>query len=311
MAVTLFVLFVAFVLGLSFYFGKRTQSASGYYAAGGQVIINGAPASAENQFRQTGSLLAIAGESGEGADTGPVGPFKFLSLIADKATTVQRWSEAKLEDGGDKVTLYYLVETPGNRIMRPGLNFKAGGKFVENLDFVSLMLALFFGTAALPHILIRYYAVPSPAAARMSTIVAIAAIGFFYILTMYMGLHAIVNAVINPVDNNMSAPLLARSFGTLLFAVISAIAFTTALGILVERQYHATGEYPESLDFAFDVLGADTLLDPFTGQPYRYVRFDDGDRFDFAVYSVGEDKEDDLDVEKDLGWFSVRDTPGG
>lgn len=87
-----------------------------------------------------------------------------------------------------------------------------------------------------------------------------------------------------------------------------AVADTTALGILVERQYHATGKYPESLDFAFDTLGVNTLLDPFTGQPYRYVRFDDGHRFDFAVYSVGEDKEDDLDVEKDLGWFSVRDT---
>jgi cation/acetate symporter len=56
------------------------------------------------------------------------------------------------------------------------------------------MLALFFGTAALPHILIRYYTVPSPACARKSTIVAIAAIGFFYILTLFMGLGAMVNA---------------------------------------------------------------------------------------------------------------------
>ena len=51
------------------------------------------------------------------------------------------------------------------------------GTPLERLDFLSLMLALFLGTAALPHILIRYYTVPNPAAARKSTIVAIAAIG--------------------------------------------------------------------------------------------------------------------------------------
>ena len=71
---------------------------------------------------------------------------------------------------------------------------------------------------------------PSPAAARKSTIVAIAAIGFFYILTLFMGLGAMTSGVINLTDNNMSAPLLARSFGTFLFSMISAIAFATVLG---------------------------------------------------------------------------------
>ena len=60
------------------------------------------------------------------------------------------------------------------------------------------MLALFLGTAALPHILIRYYTVPNPASARKSTIVAIAAIGFFYILTLFMGLGAMINGVDEP-----------------------------------------------------------------------------------------------------------------
>ena len=59
---------------------------------------------------------------------------------------------------------------------------------------------------------------------------AIVAIGFFYILTLYMGLGAMVSGVVNPADNNMSAPLLARSFGTFLFSIISAIAFATVLG---------------------------------------------------------------------------------
>jgi cation/acetate symporter len=114
--------------------------------------------------------------------------------------------------------------------MRPGLQFKVEGTPLERIDFASLMIALFFGTAALPHILIRYYTVPSPAAARKSTIVAIAAIGFFYVLTLFMGLGAMTSGVINLADNNMSAPLLARSFGTFLFAMISAIAFATVLG---------------------------------------------------------------------------------
>jgi cation/acetate symporter len=60
--------------------------------------------------------------------------------------------------------------------------------------------------------------------------VAIAAIGFFYILTLFMGLGAAINGVMNPADSNMAAPLLARSFGGLLFAFISAIAFATVLG---------------------------------------------------------------------------------
>lgn len=92
------------------------------------------------------------------------------------------------------------------------------------------MLALFCGTAALPHILIRYYTVASPAAARKSTIVAIASIGLFYILTLYMGLGAMVSGVVDLTSSNMSAPLLAQSFGTALFAIISAIAFATVLG---------------------------------------------------------------------------------
>ncbi|MCK5583665.1 MAG: cation acetate symporter, partial [Elusimicrobiales bacterium] len=110
------------------------------------------------------------------------------------------------------------------------LKFKVEGTPLQKLDFLSLMLALFCGTAALPHILIRYYTVPTPADARKSTIVAIAAIGFFYILTMYMGLGAMISNVVNPLTNNMSAPLLAQSFGTFLFAIISAIAFATVLG---------------------------------------------------------------------------------
>jgi cation/acetate symporter len=72
--------------------------------------------------------------------------------------------------------------------------------------------------------------VKDEAAARKSTIVGIACIGFFYVLTLYMGLGAMTSGALDPTDSNMAAPLLARSFSELLFAVISAIAFTTVLG---------------------------------------------------------------------------------
>jgi cation/acetate symporter len=192
--------------------------------------INGKPFSKENDLRQVGNLEKIKGKTGEEAKTGPLGPFSFLSHFSDKGTVVKRWKEAEFELGDETITVYYPVETPGNRIMRPGVKFKVEGTPLDKLDFISLMLALFFGTAALPHILIRYYTVRTPACARKSTIVAIASIGLFYIMTLYMGLGAMANGVLNVTTSNMSAPLLAKSFGVFLFSMISAIAFATVLG---------------------------------------------------------------------------------
>ncbi|MFH2138202.1 MAG: cation acetate symporter [Candidatus Omnitrophota bacterium] len=206
------------------------ESQSEVETADGRDWINGTIASKDNQLRQVGNLEKIKGKTGTAAKTGPVGPFEFLAYFLDKDTVVKRWKQEKFNDNGDRVTVYYPVGTPGNKIMRPGVKFKVEGTPWEKLDFISLMLALFFGTAALPHILIRYYTVKTPACARKSTILAIASIGFFYILTLFMGLGAMANGTINVASSNMAAPLLARSFGTFLFSMISAIAFATVLG---------------------------------------------------------------------------------
>ncbi len=64
---------------------------------------------------------------------------------------------------------------------------------------------------------------------------------------MYMGLGAMVNSVVNPADNNMSGPLLARSFGTALFAIISAIAFATVLGTVSGLIVAASGAVAHDL----------------------------------------------------------------
>lgn len=195
----------------------------------GRVLYNGAEKS-EEKFYQVGHMSEVYGQPEY--EHANLNALSFIDTI--KNGTVVRWSKQLVADGNDKYTIYYQNPTPGREILSPGLKFKVdsdrGAKTTDKLDFISLMLALFFGTAALPHILIRYYTVPDPASARKSTIVAIACIGLFYVLTLYMGLGAMVNGVIDLSNENMSAPLLARSFGVTIFAIISAIAFATVLG---------------------------------------------------------------------------------
>lgn len=193
------------------------------------MLYNGAPKK-DALFYQVGHMSVVDGK-GDGK-TGTVDFFTFIGKI--KNGTVVRWNKTLLVDEGTQYTIYHQNPTPGKEILKPGLKFKVdslkGATLMDKIDFVSLMLALFFGTAALPHILIRYYTVRSPACARKSTIVAIAAIGLFYILTLYMGLGAMVSGVIDLTNENMSAPLLAKSFGIAIFAIISALAFATVLG---------------------------------------------------------------------------------
>jgi cation/acetate symporter len=215
--------------------------------ADGTQTVNGAPASKENQLATVGNMEAIAGKTGDEAATGPLSPFKFLSTVGDPRSRIKLWKNASFDDNGGRVTVYYPVFAAGNKVLRPGQRFKVEGTATDRIDFLSLMLALFLGTAALPHILIRYYTVPSPAAARKSTIVAIAAIGFFYILTLFMGLGAMTNGTVNLLDDNMSAPLLARSFGTFLFSMISAIAFATVLGTVSGLIIAASGAVAHDL----------------------------------------------------------------
>ncbi len=215
--------------------------------ADGSKLINGAPASDDNQLRLVGNMSVIAGKTGAEAVTGAVDPIKYLSLIGSPDSVVNLWKSAKFTDGSESVAVYYATPTAGERITRPGLMFKVEGTPLERLDFISLMLALFLGTASLPHILIRYYTVPSQAAARKSTVVGIAAIGFFYVLTLFLGLGAMTSGTVNLLDNNMSAPLLARSFGTFLFAMISAIAFATVLGTVSGLIIAASGAVAHDL----------------------------------------------------------------
>ena len=115
----------------------------------------------------------------------------------------------------------------------------APGRLVSNpLDAISLGMALMFGTAGLPHILMRFYTVPDARAARTSVFYATGLIGFFYLMTFVLGFGAMVLVgpdAIRAVDpgGNMAAPLLAELLGgTPLLGFIAAVAFATILAVV-------------------------------------------------------------------------------
>ncbi|MGI8818539.1 MAG: sodium:solute symporter family transporter [Gemmatimonadales bacterium] len=122
---------------------------------------------------------------------------------------------------------------------RYGAGVLAPGKLVSNpLDAVSLGMALMFGTAGLPHILMRFYTVPDARAARTSVFIATGLIGLFYLLTFILGFGAMVLIgpdAIRAVDKggNMAAPLLAELLGgTPFLGFIAAVAFATILAVV-------------------------------------------------------------------------------
>ena len=115
----------------------------------------------------------------------------------------------------------------------------APGKLVTSpLEAVSLGMALMFGTAGLPHILMRFFTVPDAGAARRSVFYATGIIGTFYLLTFVLGFGAMVLVgpeAIRAVDKggNMAAPLLAEVLGgTALLGFIAAVAFATILAVV-------------------------------------------------------------------------------
>lgn len=206
--------------------GTLLEAQSKTETATGEVLYNGAPKEAK-KFKSVGRITKLPNGQTE---TGRLGVFEYFATI--QGSEVVRYPKSKVAEfdvGGDHVKVFVPEVTDGEELMIPGQKFKIKSG-IGKLNFISLMLALFFGTASLPHVLIRYYTVPSARDARKSTIVAIGGIGFFYILTLFMGLGAMTLGVVDVESGNMSAPLLAKSFSLVLFSIISAIAFATVLG---------------------------------------------------------------------------------
>ena len=138
--------------------------------------------------------------------------------------------------------------------MTPGLRYKPP---YGPLDLISLGMALIFGTAGLPHILVRFYTVPDAKTARYSVVWAMVLIGSFYIMTTFLGFGAA--TIVGPDfikthgGTNMSAPLLAQALaGNIFFAFISAIAFATILAVVAGLTISATTSF--SHDFWTNVI---------------------------------------------------------
>lgn len=203
--------------------------------ADGKVLVNGEPKGTKRGEPELHPVGHVSQLPGGVTKTGPLSPAGYFATL--QQSEVVLWREdpqpIKLEDGS-VVTVYTQKPTPGGQVLRPGETSAFKGirspLLKDKINFLSLMLALFCGTASLPHILIRYYTVKDAAAARKSTIVGIASIGAFYVLTLYLGLGAMTSGALDVTNSNMAAPLLARSMSQWLFATISGIAFTTVLG---------------------------------------------------------------------------------
>ncbi|MBA2640184.1 MAG: cation acetate symporter [Nocardioidaceae bacterium] len=131
----------------------------------------------------------------------------------------------------------------GAAFLEPGLAY--GATTTAKIDFISLALALVLGTAGLPHILIRFYTVPTARVARTSVQWAITLIGIFYLMTLVLGFGAaalVGTEQIASVDpaGNLASPLLAEAVGggegttggAVLLALIAAVAFATILAVV-------------------------------------------------------------------------------
>ena len=124
------------------------------------------------------------------------------------------------------------VAAGGKDLLQPGLQYK------NPIDFISLAMALVLGTAGLPHVLMRFYTVPTSREARKSVEWAIWLIGLFYLFTLVLGFGAaeLVGAKAikaAPGGANSAAPLLAFELGgEILLGIISAVAFATILAVV-------------------------------------------------------------------------------
>ncbi|MED3573917.1 sodium:solute symporter family transporter [Cytobacillus praedii] len=120
----------------------------------------------------------------------------------------------------------------GEAYLNPGVKYKVP------LDTLSLMIALVFGTAGLPHILMRFFTVRDAKTARSSVIWATWIVGIFYVMTIFLGFGAaaFVGADVIQASNaagNMAAPLLAKVLGgDILMSFVSAVAFATILAVV-------------------------------------------------------------------------------
>ncbi|NUL47870.1 cation acetate symporter [Cellulosimicrobium funkei] len=215
-------------------------------------------------------LLGIDSRAGQSVVIAIVGALMILYVLIGgmKGTTwVQIIKACLLIAGTFVMTIWVLalfgfnlsallgaaVETAGGNeaLLNPGLQY--GISEITKLDFLSLGLALVLGTAGLPHVLMRFYTVPTAKEARKSVVWAIVLIGAFYLFTLVLGYGA--GALIGPdrIESapggvNSAAPLLAFELGgPLLLGLISAVAFATILAVVAGLTITAAASFAHDI----------------------------------------------------------------
>ncbi|MFD5213037.1 cation acetate symporter [Microbacterium sp. NPDC058345] len=212
-------------------------------------------------------LLGIDNRVGQSAVIAVVGVLMILYVLIGgmKGTTwVQIVKAVLLIAGAIAMTIWVLAlhgfslngllehavaESPqGEKILGPGLQYGA-----NPLDFLSLGMALVLGTAGLPHVLMRFYTVPTAKEARRSVVWAIWLIGLFYLLTLVLGYGAGAlvgadNILAAPGGVNSAAPLLAQALGgPILMGFISAVAFATILAVVAGLTITAAASFAHDI----------------------------------------------------------------
>ncbi len=141
--------------------------------------------------------------------------------------------------------------TASRDVLAPGAKY--GGTLTSQINFLSLAIALVLGTAGLPHVLMRFYTVPTAKEARRSVVWAIGLIGAFYLFTLVLGYGAA--ALVGPEKilsaagkENSAAPLLAFELGgVVLLGIISAVAFATILAVVAGLAITASASFAHDI----------------------------------------------------------------
>jgi len=197
-----------------------------------------------------GSLMIVYVLVGGMKGTTWVQIIKATLLIAG-AAVMTVWVLA-LADFNLSSLLGQAVEASGNpQLLEPMQQY--GESNLTKLNFISLALALVLGTAGLPHVLMRFYTVPTSKEARRSVQWAISLIGLFYLFTLVLGFGAAAfvgreTILAAPGGVNSAAPLLAFEIGgTLLLGFIAAVAFATILAVVAGLTITAAASFAHDI----------------------------------------------------------------
>ena len=220
-------------------------------------------------------LLGVSGSAAQNITIAVVGLLMITYVLVGgmKGTTwVQIIKAALLITGAGLMTIFVLYKAgfnlsgllgdaaaanpskapaPVDNVLNPMVKY--GKNTTSKIDFISLSIALVLGTAGLPHVLMRFYTVPSSKEARRSVVWAIWLIGIFYLFTLVLGFGAmwlVGPKAINeaPGKANAAAPLLAYKLGGEIFlGIISGVAFATILAVVAGLTIAASASFAHDI----------------------------------------------------------------